>query len=192
MIQTLGITELAIFYIAYFLKMYQQHHKGIQTNQLGKGNKAKRIILIEKLLNLSSITNILVILISAIFNTSIFESQFVRSLGLLLIGVGTSIFIIAMYTMKDNWRAGIPAKDKTEMVTKGIYKFSRNPAFFGFDLTYLGASLCFGNIILFIVAILAIIMMHLQILEEEKFLTVTFGNNYLEYKNKVGRYFIFI
>jgi protein-S-isoprenylcysteine O-methyltransferase Ste14 len=78
------------------------------------------------------------------------------------------------------------------MVTSGIYKFSRNPAFLGFDLTYIGASLSFGNIIVFIMAVLTIIIMHLQILEEEKFLEVTFGNKYVEYKSKVGRYFLFI
>ena len=40
--------------------------------------------------------------------------------------------------MKDSWQAGIPDKDKTELVTTGIYRFSRNPAFLGFDLMYVG------------------------------------------------------
>lgn len=192
MIQIIGITELTIFYIAYFLKQYQQKNRGIKTNQLGKGNKAKRTVIIEKLLSLSSTTNVLVILVSALFNTSIFENQLVRSLGLILLGIGTCLFIIAMYTMKDSWRAGIPENDKTEMVTKGIYKFSRNPAFLGFDLTYIGACLSFGNIVVSVIAFLTIIMMHLQILEEEKYLAVVFGNNYAEYRHKVGRYFMFI
>jgi protein-S-isoprenylcysteine O-methyltransferase Ste14 len=192
MIQIIGITELAIFYFAYLLKQYQQKSIGIKTNQLGKGNKTKRTMLIENLLGLTSATNIFVILVSAILNTSVFDNHFIRSFGLILLGVGTCLFIIAMYTMKNNWRAGIPDKDKTEMVTEGIYNISRNPAFLGFDLTYIGASLSFGNIVLFVIAILTMIMMHLQILEEEKFLTVTFGNNYVEYKKKVGRYFMFI
>ena len=40
--------------------------------------------------------------------------------------------------MRDFWRAGIPETDKTELVTEGIYQISRNPAFLGFDLLYIG------------------------------------------------------
>lgn len=192
MIQIIGMIELILFYIAYFFKLTSQKKRGIKTNQLGKGNKPLRTVVIEKLLNLSSISIVIVILVSVILNTSTYDNQLVRGSGLVLLGVGTCIFIIAMITMKDNWRAGIPEKDKTEMVTKGIYKLSRNPAFLGFDLTYIGACLSFGNIVVFIMAVFTILMMHLQILEEEKFLEVTFGNNYLKYKNKVGRYFMFI
>ncbi|MGB4661174.1 MAG: isoprenylcysteine carboxylmethyltransferase family protein [Mobilitalea sp.] len=192
MIQTIGLIEILVFYIAYFLKLFEQKRRGIKTNQLGKGNKSKRTVVIEKLLSLSSTTIVIVILINVILDTPLFESPILRGAGLILLGVGTCLFIIAMIIMKDNWRAGIPEKDKTEMVTSGIYKFSRNPAFLGFDLTYIGASLSFGNIIVFIMAVLTIIIIHLQILEEEKFLEVTFGNKYVEYKSKVGRYFLFV
>ena len=40
--------------------------------------------------------------------------------------------------MRDFWRAGISETDKTELVTEGIYQISRNPAFLGFDLLYIG------------------------------------------------------
>jgi protein-S-isoprenylcysteine O-methyltransferase Ste14 len=192
MFQIIGVFEVILFYVAYFLKLYQQKIRGIKTNQLGKGNKSRRTIVIEKLLNITSTTNVIVILVSVIINKPVIENQMVRGIGLILLGAGTLLFIIAMHTMKDNWRAGIPDKDKTEMVTNGIYKLSRNPAFLGFDLTYIGASLSFGNIFVLIMAVLTIIIIHLQILEEEKFLEITFGNKYAEYKNKVGRYFIFI
>ena len=47
--------------------------------------------------------------------------------------------------MRDSWRAGIPERDGTELVTGGLYAFSRNPAFLGFDLMYLGVFLLFAN-----------------------------------------------
>lgn len=190
MIQIIGIIELLVFYIAYFLKIFKQKKRGIKTNLLGIGSKSRRTLRIETLLRLSSTANVLIILVSIILNTSIFENLMIRVIGLIMSGVGTSFFIIAMITMRDNWRAGIPDNDKTEMITKGIYKFSRNPAFLGFDLTYIGASLSFGNIFVFVIVVLTIILMHLQILEEEKFLEITFGTNYVNYKNKVGRYFL--
>ncbi len=191
MIQIIGIIELFIFYVAYFIKLFDQKRRGIKTNQLGIGNKSTNTVIIESILSLSSIFVALVILINAMFNISLFSNQIVRVGGLVLFGCGTLLFVLAMVTMKDSWRAGIPEKDNTLLVVTGIYKISRNPAFLGFDLTYIGASLAYGSIILFILAVLTIIMMHLQILEEEKFLEITFGNEYLVYKNKVGRYFIF-
>ena len=52
--------------------------------------------------------------------------------------LGDLIFLASVLCMKDSWRAGIPDKDKTELVTTGIYRYSRNPAFLGFDLMYIG------------------------------------------------------
>ena len=191
MIQIIGVIEVLIFYVAYFLKLINQRKKGIKTNQLGIGNKSRKTVIIESLLRFSSTAIVIVVLVSAILNTSLFSNQMIRGIGLALLGLGTCLFIIAMVTMQDNWRAGIPEKDKTDMVTTGIYTISRNPAFLGFDLTYIGASLAFGNIIVLILTALTIALMHLQILEEEKYLETTFGNRYDTYKNKVGRYFVF-
>ncbi|MHB8130769.1 MAG: methyltransferase family protein [Mobilitalea sp.] len=191
MIQIIGVIEVLIFYVAYLLKLINQRKKGIKTNQLGIGNKSRKTVIIESLLRFSSTAIVIVVLVSAILNTSLFSNQMVRGIGLALLGLGTCLFIIAMVTMQDNWRAGIPEKDKTDMVTTGIYTISRNPAFLGFDLTYIGASLAFGNIIVLILTALTIALMHLQILEEEKYLETTFGNRYDTYKNKVGRYLVF-
>lgn len=102
------------------------------------------------------------------------------------------VFIIAMITMKDNWRAGVDATQKTTMVKSGIYKVSRNPAFLGFDLFYIGITLAFSNPLQAVYLILCIIMFHLQILEEEKFLKSVFGQEYINYKNSTGRYFTFL
>jgi len=137
MIQIIGVIEVLIFYVAYFLKLINQRKKGIKTNQLGIGNKSRKIVIIESLLRFSSTAIVIVVLVSAILNTSLFSNQMIRGIGLALLGLGTCLFIIAMVTMQDNWRAGIPEKDKTDMVTTGIYTISRNPAFLGFDLTYI-------------------------------------------------------
>lgn len=92
--------------------------------------------------------------------------------------------------MRDSWRACVSKTDKTDLVTSGIYRFSRNPAFLGFDLVYLGILLMFFNLPLYIISLLAIIILHLQIVNvEEDFLIETFGEEYLNYKKNVCRYF---
>ena len=97
-------------------------------------------------------------------------------------------FLLSVLCMKDSWRAGIPDKDKTELVTTGIYRFSRNPAFLGFDLMYVGVLLLYGNLLMLGFSFFAIVMLHLQILQEERYLVNTFGAPYQEYFRHVSRY----
>ena len=112
-----------------------------------------------------------------------------RWIGALLGVAGVSIFIISVVTMRDSWRAGVSENEKTELVTEGIYQISRNPAFVGFDLLYIGILLMFFNWLLFAISAFAMVMFHLQIVNvEEDFLIVTFGADYINYKNKVCRY----
>lgn len=186
--QFAALLVLAVFYGAYFVKLFGQKKKGIQTSQLGKGRKQKKTVIIEKVLSVTSVAIIIMEIGSVVLNYSIFESEFLRWGGILAACSGTGIFIVAMCTMQDSWRAGIPSKDRTALVTKGIYKISRNPAFLGFDLVYVGIGLTFFNPLLAVVSIWAIVMMHFQILEEEKFLGKVFGEEYEEYRREVGRY----
>ena len=60
-------------------------------------------------------------------------------------------------------KTGVSKTDKTELVTNGIYQISRNPAFLGFDLLYIGTLLMFFNWILCFLTVFAVIMYHLQI-----------------------------
>ncbi len=103
--------------------------------------------------------------------------------------LGNLIFLISVLCMKDSWRAGIPEKDKTKLVTAGIYRYSRNPAFLGFDLMYIGVLLMYGNLLTAMFTAFAMTMLHLQILQEEKYLVGVFGAEYEEYRKQVFRYF---
>ena len=111
-----------------------------------------------------------------------------RWLGLGLAVAGVGVFAASVYTMRDSWRAGIPREGETELVTAGIYRFSRNPAFLGFDLTYLGLLLAFWNPLLLALSCLVAVLLHLQILQEEAFLPAAFGPAYTRYRSRVCRY----
>ena len=111
-----------------------------------------------------------------------------RFTGFCLGMLGDLIFLISVLCMRNSWRVGIPDKDRTELATTGIYRFSRNPAFLGFDLQYLGVLLMFGNGLTAGFTVFAAVMLHLQILQEERYLTETFGTPYLEYRKQVFRY----
>lgn len=187
--QTTALVILALFYTAYFTKMILQAKKGVKTDQMAKGSKPRKLLIIERLLKMATFSIIPVEAVSIILDWRTRKSSPVW-IGIAIAFLGVMIFVIAMVTMRDSWRAGIPEKDKTVLVTNGIYRFSRNPAFLGFDLMYLGILISFFNYLHLLFALFAVVMLHLQILQEEKFLTAAFGESYADYKKRTGRYFI--
>ena len=185
--QAAGIAIMLVFYGCYFIKMISQHKRGIKTDHIGKG-KVGFVKFVEITMKVVTYLVPAVEIVSIILNTSFFAVP-VRIVGVLVAVVGVAVFIISVLTMRDSWRAGVFKTDKTELVTKGIYKISRNPAFLGFDLMYLGILLMFFNLVLFEVSLFAMLMFHLQIVNvEEEFLLEAFGDEYLCYKKKVCRY----
>lgn len=178
---------MAVFYGCYFIKLLSQKKKGIRTTQIGRGKKG-----FTKAVECTMMVT--TILVPAAELVSIFMplSQLpdcVRWLGAGIGALGVAALILAVLAMKDSWRAGVPEKDRTRLVTEGIFQISRNPAFLGFDLLYLGILLMFFNWPLFVISAFGAGMFHLQIVNvEEDFLLETFGEAYLLYKKTVNRY----
>ncbi|MCI9049417.1 MAG: isoprenylcysteine carboxylmethyltransferase family protein [Coprobacillus sp.] len=185
--KTLGMIILLIFYSIYFGKMWIQKRKGIQTNQIAKRENKDQQYYIE--LTMKVVTRVVVFVeVISIFSVNPNVSQIMNFTGIILGILGNIIFACAITTMKDSWRAGLAENDRTEMLTSGIYQISRNPAFLGFDCVYLGILFMFFNIPLLIITVLAILMLHIQILQEEHYLDKEYGIDYRFYKKQVYRY----
>lgn len=183
----IALLIMIAFYGVYCIKLISQRKQGIQTNLLGKG-KEGFVKAIEISLKIITFIVPIVELISIYMNTYI-EITWIRVLGCILGILGVGVFVISILTMRDSWRAGVPNDEKTELVTTGIYAYSRNPAFFGFDLIYLSILFMFFNWGLLVTTVLTVVMFHLQIVKvEEDFLLKTFGEEYLKYRKKVYRY----
>ncbi len=185
--QISGFIILLAFYGCYFAKMLSQCQKGIKTDQIGKG-KVGFVKLIEIAMRIATYLVPGVEVVSIVSNTGSFPAP-VRMAGVLIGITGVIVFTVSVLTMRDSWRAGVSKTDKTELVTEGIYQISRNPAFLGFDLVYIGIATMFFNWPLLIVSAFAMFMLHLQIVNvEEKFLLESFGDEYLCYRKRVCRY----
>lgn len=182
----MGLVVLAIFYGIYFTKMFVQKRHGIQTRQIGK-RKEKELHFVEQLMSIATGVVVIAQLLSIVFDWSYLPSG-ARFTGFCVAIIGDLIFLVSVLCMKDSWRAGIPESDKTKLVTNGIYKFSRNPAFLGFDFMYIGVLIMFFNPVNLIFTFFPIVMLHLQILQEEKYMEATFGEEYINYKKKTFRY----
>ena len=185
--QLLALGILAGFYACYFGKMLSQRRRGIHTDQMGRG-KTGRVRAIE--IAVKCVTALLPaaqVVCIALRLTAL--PDWARILGAVLGALGIAAFAAAMLCMKDSWRAGVSAREKTELVTDGIYRISRNPAFLGFDLMYLGILLLFFSWPLCVLTALAALLLHVQVVcVEEAHLRVAFGQAYLDYCGQVCRY----
>ena len=184
---------LTCFYCAYFTKQISLKVKGIHANRLAKGSKPKKTCLIELCLLVITYSIAVTQFLSVILSSDDMESfpEILSLIGVCLSFIGVVFFVLAITTMQSNWRAGIDETQKTNIVSNGIYRVSRNPAFVGFDLLYIGTAIAFPGIAMISLAIIAATVLHLQILEEEKYLTREFGDSYAAYKNKTARYLLF-
>ena len=182
----LALLVLAVFYGIYFGKMLVQKKHGIRTHQIGR-RKEKGLHTVETLMSIATLGAPVAQLLSIAFGWNWLPAN-ARFTGFCIGMLGDAVFLLSVLCMKDSWRAGIPDKDKTELVTIGIYRYSRNPAFLGFDFMYIGVLLMYGKLLTLAFSVFAMVMLHLQILQEERYLENSFGAAYTAYKKQVFRY----
>jgi len=106
--------------------------------------------------------------------------------GLLILSL--IVVWIAQSNMANSWRIGIDEKNKTSLVTKGLFSISRNPIFLGIIIANIGLFLVIPNAFTLVIIALSTTSINTQIRLEEAFLKQEFGNDYLEYAKKVRRW----
>jgi protein-S-isoprenylcysteine O-methyltransferase Ste14 len=182
--QIFAFTLLSAFYITYIAKMILLRQQGIKGSILGKNALEKALLVVTYG---GAAVQFLSVLFPALI-WALLTISLLRIIGLIAMTFGVAAFITAVVTMKNNWRAGFNEQQNTKLVTDGIYRFSCNPAFVGFDLLYIGCMLVFPSLLNIFVTLAALILFHIQILSEERFLISQFGDEYANYKKSVMRY----
>ena len=118
-----------------------------------------------------------------------FQGLSVLSFVLILLGFG--ILIMAARSFKEHNTTINPIKIETasSLVVSGIFNYSRNPMYLGMVLILLGLSLKF-NLIggLIFTALFIIFITNFQIKPEEKVMLKIFGEEFVNYKDKVRRW----
>src|SRR5215212_5055674 len=108
--------------------------------------------------------------------------------GLLVVaGLGLLLWFNTSFSRKGT--AVEPWKPTTAIVTTGPYRFTRNPAYLGMALTYVGIALLSSAVwvLLPLPLVLAVIDRGV-IAREERYLQRKFGEEYLSYKRTVRRW----
>ena len=111
-----------------------------------------------------------------------------KSVGVALVTLGLILFGLAFVSFGDSWRVGFDVKNPGTLVTTGAFALSRNPIYVFLDFWFIGVFLINGTLIFLIFALLAVAVLHWQILQEEKFLVSLYGQPYRSYCAKIARY----
>lgn len=117
------------------------------------------------------------------------ENSFLQITGLTILFIALVWIAIAQHQMSNSWRIGIDEKNKTRLVTEGVFSISRNPIFLGMISTLLGLFLVIPNAVTFMVFITGFIVVQIQVRLEEDFLLKTHGEDYKTYCSQTKRWF---
>jgi len=110
-------------------------------------------------------------------------------IGAPLLFGGSLIIILSKRELLRLGQPSEPRKPTTHIVTGGLYQYSRNPMYTGLTLCYAGLGIAIDKPWLLILLIpTLVIVQHLLIRPEEKYLEAKFGTEFLRYKKAVRRW----
>lgn len=128
------------------------------------------------------------LLIEAWFPHPVLPQPWAHRLAMLLFALG----LLGIAGVAAFHRAGTspnPYKATSQLVTTGIYRFTRNPMYVGFTFWYLAAA-CWKNSLwpFLFLPIVLLVMLYGVILREERYLERRFGDDYRAYQQRVRRW----
>ncbi|MBK7172300.1 MAG: isoprenylcysteine carboxylmethyltransferase family protein [Bacteroidales bacterium] len=134
-----------------------------------------------------------IVLFLMLFDINIIERKlffYNNYASIILLFAGLLFTVISLVNLGKSTRLGLPSEDTT-LKTNGIYKFSRNPMYVGFDLITIASLVFTFHWLILILGVYSLITYHLIIKGEEAFMKNRFGDEYVKYQLRVKRYFSF-
>ena len=128
---------------------------------------------------LFALFNIVLIIFS-----SLTDNIYLIAVGIILFSVGSTVLVSALITF-----CNTPLNNP---ITKGLYKYSRNPQMVGLWLIFLSIGILINSVLSIILLMLNIIFAHQYIKSEEQTCTKQYGNEYIAYLKSKPRYFLFL
>ena len=100
--------------------------------------------------------------------------------GLVIYGLGVLLCLVSVSNFAKPSENGINLK--------GLYRVSRNPMYVAYFVYFLGCVLLTQSMIMLVILLVFQISTHWIILSEERWCVKKFGEEYINYMNKVRRY----
>jgi protein-S-isoprenylcysteine O-methyltransferase Ste14 len=195
-IDILALISLALFYGLFVGRTLWLYKKGVKVWVIGTSGKKLFERILENVLfpallawSVLVVLTALKITLPGVISNYVVAVFWIKYVGLLFCFTGLLIFLLALVSFGTAWRIGIDETNSNELITGGIFRFSRNPIFLFMDLYFLGIALIYPTVLFVLIAAGAITGIHLQILREEAFLLQKFSEKYAAYQKQTRRYF---
>ena len=118
-------------------------------------------------------------------------SEIFQVVGFTLVIGGNITLLLAYHELGIYWAYPFDSVHKEKkLVTTGIYSKIRHPIYLSFNLFCIGFNLMLLDYILLILYIIGAFGLYFQALNEEKGLMVYFGEDYINYMENTGRFFL--
>jgi protein-S-isoprenylcysteine O-methyltransferase Ste14 len=77
---------------------------------------------------------------------------------------------------------------KDKVITKGLYRFTRNPTYIGIILMQIGLGIACSSWLYLLLTVAMMILLNANLSAEERYCLYRFGDDYQKYKNKTPRW----
>ncbi len=106
----------------------------------------------------------------------------------LLMLASLGIAAVSLNDLGESWRVGVIEEQETELIERGVYRFSRNPYFLAYLLMFAGYTALLKSPLLLMLSLIGFGMIHAMVLREERYLAKAHGADYEHYRQCVPRY----
>lgn len=161
--------------VPYFLEPLNIIPKGREkgSNFTDEFNKMQKIVLASL-----HIIYLLMIIYSIFVPLKLGTAWFYAGLPIYLLGLITNAMVFV----------GFATTPPDKLVTKGIYRYSRNPMYLTQLPIFLGVSIAAASWVFLLISVVYMIMPLLWVEAEERHLLKLYGDAYREYMNRTPRY----
>lgn len=112
-----------------------------------------------------------------------------RVVGIVVGVAGLPLIVVAQETMGASWRIGVDSRERTELVTWGMFRVSRNPIYAGMVAMAVGVALMVPNPISMATVVLYVLAVELQVRAvEEPYLRRIHGTSFAAWAATSGRF----
>lgn len=118
---------------------------------------------------------------------ALLDNGIIKGVGIALSTIGLLVGIAGEVTLGESFCLAFP-RAKTGLVTRGIYRYIRNPCVLGVFLLVLGTFLIAPSLLAFLVLVVNVIGYDMKVRAEEEYLRRMHGAEYEAYCARIGRY----
>lgn len=119
----------------------------------------------------------------------LFPERAVWTPGMGITAIGIAVAVSSQQAMGRSWRIGVAPRERTSLITAGPFRWVRNPFFTGMVSIAIGTTVSAWSVVGAGATALLLLCIVAQVrLVEEPHLTRVFGDEYLAYARRTGRF----